>query len=105
MPLDHLLRGPGGNVTFSCLPATNGDEIENVDWIINGSPLGDLNQQNVQARFSSIGNGLGILRILNVSNEYNMTTIQCRASVGDQIKTSNTASIRILPGFFTLARP
>ena len=80
---------PGDVAIYQCHPPFY---TTNIQWIINGSSLENLNLSNVQAEVNS-ADGTAALR-LNVLTSYNGTSIQCVAN-GSTLLYSNIIQILI----------
>lgn len=79
-PAGEFVTIPHGNAAFTCLSLSpSGDEIRQVQWLLNGTLLQHLHLENVEAEFSTIGSGVGTLQFTDIPLAYNMTTIRCHA--------------------------
>ena len=84
---------PGNNPTFNC--ASLSRTVTSVQWLINGTRLGDLSLTNVETEFSQIS-GQGVLVFNNISVEYNNTNIQCRATLSNgETADSNNSTLLV----------
>lgn len=68
---------PGGDATFYCISVT---PIANIQWLVNGSSLENLNLRNVETEFNPPV-PVGILNFTKVPLEYNNTRVRCRAEL------------------------
>lgn len=98
LPLDQVRSVPGGDAVFRC--ASSGQTTVRIQWLINGTPLESLNLMNVTEEFTSIGDGVGILYFTNLPEDYNMTRIQCEATLssGSTSLSINGVILLIFPG-------
>ena len=86
-----VTRYEGGAAEFSC---TSSEEISNVQWIVNGSALEDLNMDTSISTSSSFSGGF--LAFLNVPLHYSGTTVQCVLTAPDNTtSSSNTATLQV----------
>ncbi len=72
---------PGDNPVFNCV-SLHGATVTNVQWLINGTLLGNLSLTNVRTDFSEITRQ-GSLVFNNVPEKYNNTNIHCRVSLNN----------------------
>ncbi len=85
---------PGVNPVFNCGSASDATittTITSVQWLINGTPLGDFSLTNVETEFSQLSSQ-GTLVFNSISVEYNNTNIQCRATLsnGETVDSNNS---------------
>ena len=71
--MDGYVSTPGGSATFLCTPRPGMSEI---DWLVNGTQIGDLDISNITAEFDE-NIGIGTLTFGDVLLEYNETTVTC----------------------------
>ncbi len=65
---------PGEETTFTCTYTSIFDVIEEFQWLVNGTLLEDLNKtEGIEAENNIVGH----LHFINITVEYNGTTIQC----------------------------
>lgn len=99
-PPDPVRTVPGGNAVFRC--ASSGLITIRVQWLVNGTLLENLNLMNVTEEFTSIGGGIGLLQFKNLPIDYNMTEIQCEATLSSETTSFsiNVANLLIFPGMY-----
>lgn len=101
-PTGGYVAIPGGNAVFNCLYFLSGcsDRLVSVQWLVNGTLLDSTNLTNINTVFDgSIACGTGSLTFTNISLEYNMTSVSCRADLNSgRIITSNTNVLLLLQG-------
>lgn len=85
----------GSNITFTCI--IENSDAEEIQWIVNGSPLHELNLTNIVS-FNVVGFGLGTLRFTNLSLIDNLTAVQCVADLQDGTTASSDRATVILQG-------
>ena len=73
-PMDGYVSTPGGSAGFLCTPRIPGRS--DLDWLVNGTQIGDLNISNITAEFDE-NFGIGTLTFGDVLLEYNETTVTC----------------------------
>ncbi len=61
----------GGNTTFTCIYTSASATAEQIQWLVNGTRLEDLNQTE---RIEAENN---IIYFIHIPVEYNGTTIKC----------------------------
>ena len=92
----------GARALLTCSSAITGVDVVGVQWLVNGSPLEDLNLMNVLTDFSEI-NRVGSLVIDPITLEYNATTIQCIATFSSgNTSHSNTATLLVQGELYTM---
>ncbi len=81
-----------GDTTFLCLYSPTRGAILPIHWIVNGTRLEDLEQRDgIEVDAHSI---IGHLHFVNISVDYNDTTIQCRVDfTSGEIVYSNNATL------------
>ena len=103
-PTGFFVSYEGGNATFHCysLPFDIG-RVTSVQWLINGSLLDSLGFDNAQPDFDpNSANGIGSLILTNLTPNFNMTRVQCRAHFRSMpSSTSTEATIILLQGNFS----
>lgn len=97
-----LLVSTSGSATYTCsfLSAVAGNEIVNIQWLVNGTLLDDLNLTiSVETGFDS-NFGIGILTLTGLPLEYNMTTIGCNGefNTGRFVSTKIDSSLLLVQG-------
>ena len=66
----------GSNVTFTCIPASFGTNVDiHSLWLINGEPSDSFNLTSI---FTGSTGDVGVLQLHNVSRDFDMSSIQCR---------------------------
>ncbi len=96
-PPERLVLHVGGTAQFSCLSSSR--RITAIQWLINGSFIEDLSTINAMKEFSELANGIGVLTFSNVTLDFNMTTIQCRAEFHpNDSMTSSKVTILLFQG-------
>ncbi len=75
--VDQVVHVPGDRATFPC--SQSHDLLPGVQWLVNGSALESLNLSNVTELFSDALHS-GVLVFTALSLEYNVTSINCRAT-------------------------
>ena len=95
----------GGSATFKCL-ATNENSLSEVQWLVNGTALENLNLTNVDAQFNA-GHTIGTLKFRAIPQRYNGTRIKCRAmlSSGSSTPMSSDITSKILLQGTTVRSP
>ncbi len=80
-------------VSFVC-QSINNPGIQQFQWLVNGTPLEDNDQRDgIEEHMTRT---TGILTFLNVTVEYNNTTIQCIANyTSGAIMYSNSAKLLV----------
>ena len=71
-----MVTTPGRAVPFLC-ESINSDGLRQLYWLVNGTRLEDLNLGDRVNEYVSQSPGVSGLVFLNISVEYNDTTIQC----------------------------
>ena len=87
----------GDNATFTC-HSPNLRQLANITWLINGSsleenPRVDVNSRPIESDDRIVG---GLLKLTNLSYQYDMTSIQCRAEFSDDTTSTTEPSILII---------
>ncbi len=72
-----MVTTPGLAVPFIC-ESINSDGLQQFHWLVNGTRLQDLNLSDRVDDY--VSHRTGVLIFLNVSAEYNGTSIQCIAN-------------------------
>ena len=95
----HLIVQPeevraviGGSAMFRCFLASSNSIITDIKWIVNDSLLEEhllIGVTSNQSLFSD-GNRIGSLLFTNLTTQYNMSRIQCRAELSMPQATSTT---------------
>ena len=86
---------PGGRALLTCSSPSPDVHVVGVQWLVNGSPLEDLNLMNVLTDFNEITTA-GSLVIDPITLEYNITTIQCIVTFNSGTTShSNTATLLV----------
>ena len=78
-PHGTFVSVPLGSATFNCLPLSG--SLKNVQWVVNGTDLEDLNLPNIAVSFNDIGRGIGVLEITEIPEHYHNTEFRCKANV------------------------
>lgn len=98
--LIEAIRGCG--VSFYCTleTANFSNRVVGVQWLVNGTQLENLHLMNVTEGFTTVGIGLGMLNFTNLPVSYNMTRIQCNATLtsGETSLSTNSVVLLIFPG-------
>ena len=99
--LDNVISISGGSAEFNCISGSI--KAVGVEWLVNGTPLENLNLSNVTTVTTEFAVGFGVLTFTNLPVEYNMTRITCM-----QMFTSSTivncTSLLLLQGTLAAAR-
>ena len=69
--MSPLLKEMSPSTAFWSQPMLT--EILSTQWLVNGLLLQNLNLTNAKPAFSSVGNGVGILRLANLTQSYNLS--------------------------------
>ncbi len=89
--LDPVILYEGGEGTFVC---SSQEASTNVQWIVNGSSLENLNLYD-ETMLDTFSTG-GALKFLNVPLDYSGTTVQCVITYTDgSMGSSNTATLLV----------
>ena len=99
VPSSMSVSTPGGSASFNCISSTF-ERFSSVNWFVNGSSVEALNNSDITEYFFG-ESGTGTLEFSNIPEEYNGTTIQCRAQLGTQ-NFSSTTTVLLLQGVFTM---
>ena len=84
-----------GSFVVLCID-TSSIQINSIEWLVNGSPLENL---NLNARTDFSMGGIGILRITNLQSKHNNSNIRCKVNTTDsEIITSADSSELIIQG-------
>ena len=88
-----------GTATFNCISFFDGSPVQSVTWLLNDTML-DVTQEDIEISFGNIGNGIGVLKITNISIEYDMARISCEAHFesGTPVMRSVEATIILVQG-------
>ncbi len=73
-----MVTTPGTGVSFISCEFFNSDGLQQFQWLVNGTRLEDLNRSDKVDGY--VSHRTGVIIFLNVSAEYNGTTIQCIAN-------------------------
>lgn len=95
MPSNTVVSTVGSDVAYTCLSLSA--NIQQVTWLINGSELQDLNNDNIMTGFSS---GRGSIDVSNLTPDFNSTTFQCEATFTTGAVALSEESMLIVQGVF-----
>ncbi len=90
LPSGDYVSTVGGSVDLNCL--SHGDMITHVQWLLNGSPV----EEGPNVEIVMFGTAGLILRLRNLSVEYNTSTIQCRATLESGITRTSEGTLLLL---------
>ena len=81
----------GGETAFTCRVIGT---VEQIQWLVNGTHLEELNQRD--GIEDDVTFGIGLLTFRNIPAEYNDTTIQCVVTLtSGEIIRSNNATLLV----------
>ena len=85
----------GGRASYDCF---GGGVIVDVQWLVNGTRVEDLNLGDDVVVEFSLAREEGDLLFRNIPAEYNETTIQCRANYSSETSSTSGTVTLLLQG-------
>ncbi len=94
LPHERVIT-PGGEATFTCLYRDTAEDVPYVQfqWFVNGTQVEELNLGD--RIITDVNDLIGHIHFINVTVEYNDTTVQCRVNntSGDITFSDNNATL------------
>ena len=98
LPRDRYTSTLNGTAIFMCLPFPMGDPITNVQWLVNGTELEQLDLPNIVPEFDNAGRGFGTLTISTIPEFYNRTQFQCKTTTTSDVHISSDTILLLIQG-------